>query len=310
MANSEYNLTVVDGTALTLSLSGPVGPAGAGGSGTIDTTITDGSTNAVSGNAVFDALALKAPLASPSFTDQLVVNTLVGVDKKSLTINNTSVGENNPSYGILINKSGTTSIGIQVNTTSTDAVGINSSVTGGDAIGMASVTSGSGAKGAQISVSGDSCKALVLNTTGTNGQDAAGIVVNATGDLAVGAVITSTTGTYHALFGDTGINQSFVARVKGAFGWIRGSFTGRIQAADTLTADRTYTLPNLTGTVALTDAAQSWSNAQTFSGAMDFTSTSVKLSTIPVYTDNTNAAALPNGSIYRTSTGELRIKVS
>jgi len=67
MANSEYNLTVVDGTALTVSLSGPVGPAGAGG-GTVDVTITDGSANAVSGNAVFDALALKAPLASPSFT--------------------------------------------------------------------------------------------------------------------------------------------------------------------------------------------------------------------------------------------------
>lgn len=31
MANSEYNLTVVDGTALTISLSGPVGPAGATG---------------------------------------------------------------------------------------------------------------------------------------------------------------------------------------------------------------------------------------------------------------------------------------
>jgi hypothetical protein len=68
MANSEYNLTVVDGTALTISLSGPVGPAGAGGGGTVDATIIDGSTNAVSGNAVFDALALKAPLASPTFT--------------------------------------------------------------------------------------------------------------------------------------------------------------------------------------------------------------------------------------------------
>jgi hypothetical protein len=39
-----------------------------GGSGTVDATIIDGSTNAVSGNAVFDALALKAPLASPTLT--------------------------------------------------------------------------------------------------------------------------------------------------------------------------------------------------------------------------------------------------
>ena len=35
---------------------------------TVDQTIIDGSTNAVSGNAVFDGLALKANLASPAFT--------------------------------------------------------------------------------------------------------------------------------------------------------------------------------------------------------------------------------------------------
>jgi hypothetical protein len=69
-----------------------------------------------------------------------------------------------------------------------------------------------------------------------------------------GTALTATTdtGLYHAKFGDTGIDQSFVARVKGAFGWIRGSFTGRIHPPDTLTADRTYTLPNNSGTVALT----------------------------------------------------------
>jgi hypothetical protein len=42
------------------------GPAGS--AATVDQTIIDGSTNAVAGNAVFDALALKAPLASPTFT--------------------------------------------------------------------------------------------------------------------------------------------------------------------------------------------------------------------------------------------------
>jgi hypothetical protein len=39
-----------------------------GGSGTVDATIIDGSTNAVAGNAVYDALQLKSNLASPSFT--------------------------------------------------------------------------------------------------------------------------------------------------------------------------------------------------------------------------------------------------
>lgn len=46
-----------DASTNTLSIDVPV-----------DTTITDGSTNPVDGNAVYDALALKAPLDSPSLT--------------------------------------------------------------------------------------------------------------------------------------------------------------------------------------------------------------------------------------------------
>ncbi len=46
--------------------AGATGPAGA--SATVDQMIIDGSANAVAGNAVFDALALKSPLASPTFT--------------------------------------------------------------------------------------------------------------------------------------------------------------------------------------------------------------------------------------------------
>ena len=67
-----------------------------------------------------------------------------------------------------------------------------------------------------------------------------------------GASIRSTSGTYHATFGNTGIEQSFVARLKGAFGWIRGAFTGRIYPPDTLTGDRTWELPDASGTLALT----------------------------------------------------------
>ena len=59
-----------------------------------DTTITDGSTNAVSGNAVFDALALKAPLVSPSFTtpslgvaSATTVNGVAITPKTSATLN-------------------------------------------------------------------------------------------------------------------------------------------------------------------------------------------------------------------------------
>ena len=67
---NEYPLTVVNGTELQLTLSGPAGPTGP--AVTVETTIIDGSTNAVSGNAVFDALALKAPLDSPTFTGPVI----------------------------------------------------------------------------------------------------------------------------------------------------------------------------------------------------------------------------------------------
>jgi hypothetical protein len=58
---------------------GPQGIQGPAGTGvTIDQTIIDGSTNAVAGNAVFDALALKAPLASPTFTGIVTAPRIAG----------------------------------------------------------------------------------------------------------------------------------------------------------------------------------------------------------------------------------------
>jgi hypothetical protein len=64
----------------------------------------------------------------------------------------------------------------------------------------------------------------------------------------------STDGDYHAKFGgSSGNNRSFVARVSGAFGWWRGAFRGFLQAPASITSsDKTWTLPNNTGTVALT----------------------------------------------------------
>lgn len=67
-----------------------------------------------------------------------------------------------------------------------------------------------------------------------------------------GGLSTSGAGTYHHFFGTSGDNRSFVARVLGSFGWFRGAFTGILHAAATLTANRTWTLPDKTGTVALT----------------------------------------------------------
>jgi hypothetical protein len=50
----------------------------AGAAATVDQTIIDGSANAVSGNAVFDGLALKAPLANPTFTGIVTAPRITG----------------------------------------------------------------------------------------------------------------------------------------------------------------------------------------------------------------------------------------
>jgi len=78
----------------------------------------------------------------------------------------------------------------------------------------------------------------------------AGIIASSTSDAAI--IATSTNGDYHAKFGDDEIDQSFIARAKGAFGWFRNALTARIHPPDTITANRTYTLPDASGTVALT----------------------------------------------------------
>lgn len=64
--------------AVTISrgLQGPTGPTGP--PPPIDLTIIDGSTNAVSGNAVFDGLALKAPIANPIFTGIVTAPRITG----------------------------------------------------------------------------------------------------------------------------------------------------------------------------------------------------------------------------------------
>ena len=114
-------------------------------------------------------------------------------------------------------------------------------------------------------------------------------------DLSTGANISSTNGVHHAVFGDTGIDRSFVARVKGAFGWIRGAFTGRIHPPDTLTADRTYTLPDASGTIAL---------------ASDITAAAIATALgVPTYADLTaaNAALAIGQPYYDTALSKLQI---
>lgn len=76
--SEQINITITDATeTITVNLNEAArGPAGA--SVTVDQTIIDGSTNAVSGNAVFDGLALKAPIANPTFTGIVTAPRITG----------------------------------------------------------------------------------------------------------------------------------------------------------------------------------------------------------------------------------------
>lgn len=69
------NTTQIASTAFVTAAVAAGGGGGGGGGGTVDTTVTDGSANAVSGNAVFDELALKANKTSETLTSA----TLAGV---------------------------------------------------------------------------------------------------------------------------------------------------------------------------------------------------------------------------------------
>jgi hypothetical protein len=102
------------------------------------------------------------------------------------------------------------------------------------------------------SSSGDAVYASSETGTAVNTYSPLNYGLQAWSGSSSGSLSVSVSGEKHAEFGESGNNRSFVRRVLGLFGWHRGSFVQTLGSQATLTANRDVTLPDESGTVALT----------------------------------------------------------
>jgi len=204
MANSEYNLTVVDGTALTISLSGPVGPAGAtgpaGASGSVS-NVSVTPANGISGNVTnpttTPAITLSLGAITPTSVNGLTITgtgTLTATGPASVSGTNTGDNATNTQYS-----------GLVTNATHTG------DVTGSGLLTLATVNSNTGSIGSAtqsltVNVNG---KGLV---TAVSAQTVTPAVGNITG-LGTGVSTFLATPTLANL--NTAVSDADVAKVDG-----------------------------------------------------------------------------------------------
>ena len=272
LGSNEYPLTVVDGTALTLSLSGPAGPAGptgatgatgAAGPNTVSTSTTTNLTGYIYGNGTTVGGATAA-------TSAATANTLV--------LRNAS---GDASFGA-INASSTITTTGDYATVSTNGVGAYVSTFGADAFISTSgtnasiSTSGSNADiftvgdYATISTSGDFAH---ISTSGTDANITTGGTYAAIYTIGSDALISTygenayiTTAGTNAFIATEGSSAFIQSRA--TFKLFNGTYTTTLSHAPT--DDRAIAFPNASGTVALINPS---SGTQTFSGAQSFSST-------------------------------------
>jgi len=284
-------LTTAAGTATQTLSTGARGPAGASGTGggtvTVDATVTDGSANAVSGNAVFDALSLKANLASPTFTGTVsgITASMVGL----ANVTNTSDANKpvstaqqsaldlkaplaspsftTPSLGAAtattINKVTITQPANGATLTIADAGYIITSIGGYITTGE----DGFIATGGSINTSGGGGS---INTSGIGGGE-----INTSSESGPGgSILTFGNGGYiNTTYGGGSINTSsgggsIITYGTGSIGL--GVAATRTTLTGTATEARAIALPNASGTLALINPS---SGTQTFSGSQIFSST-------------------------------------
>jgi hypothetical protein len=206
---------------------------------TVDATIIDGSANAVSGNAVFDALALKAPLISPSFTTPtLGAATATTINKVTITA---------PATGATLTIADGTSI-----TTGLDGsiyTGENGWIITGDGAGIETSTGGGIYTGPNGYIQ-----------TGTNGgiETGDGCKISAYGYISTSAPL------------DMGVNGYITTGENGYIQTGTSAFISTTAGGSITTGTGNLTGPNTSGTVALINPS---SGTQTFTGSQIFSST-------------------------------------
>jgi hypothetical protein len=127
-------------------------------------------------------------------------------------------------------------------------------------------------------------QAVATGTAGIAGEftSTSGRAIIATSDSSTALEVRSKDGTYHATFGTSGNNRSAVERVRGWFVWFYANFTGRLKTAN-ITANRDWTLPDASGTIALTsDIVDSVTSATTSDGTANLSISNVTTATATV----------------------------
>ncbi len=115
-----------------------------------------------------------------------------------------------------------------------------------DISSSASTTARVSALNAQTAINASAVSGIGANINSVSGI---GSVISSSSSTA--AVISSNSSTYHAEFGNIATNNSSaIERIRGAFVWFYNTFKGRLQTSN-ITADRNWTLPNLSGTIVL-----------------------------------------------------------
>jgi hypothetical protein len=289
---SEYALSIVEGGSLTLTLSGPAGPAG--DVGVINTSTSTNLTGFISGNGTNVNGATAATAAATP-------NTLV--------MRNANGGAS---------FSGGNGVGVTITSVNAKGADIMSSTGTGAFIlsvsGIGALIKGGGT-GAEI-YSDSGIGADIYSDTGTGAflTSFSGTGAEISSEFGVGATIISISGAYHATFGDSGINQSFVARDKGAFGWFRNdSRTLRIQAADSIASSRTYTIPDSAIATTL-PVVPAYANLTAANAALDvgdiwWDTTLLKLRTDPTVTTGRTIYVDTNGTDTRGSLSKYNLSV-